>query len=164
MTEPATARFFVGRADSGPAFWLGGDRYSFIAVGRQTAGAFAVYETFIPPGHGARPHVHSHESESFYVLSGRLAISVDSQATALEAGDFIHFPPGILYGFRNEGEEPVRLLTILIPAGLEEFVANAGVAAGSTATGPECTSADIERMIADARKYGVEYPRPRDAT
>ena len=163
MTESSTPRFFVGRAHSGPAFWLGGDRYSFIAVGRQTSSTFALYETFIPPGHGARPHVHSRESESFYVLSGRLAISVDGQAVALAAGDFIHFPPGILYGFQNEGEEPVRLLTILIPAGLEEFVASAGVDAGSTADSPECTAVDSERMIADARKYGVDYPPGRDA-
>jgi hypothetical protein len=36
-----------------------GDVYRFLAVGDETDGKYALWETVVPPGGGPPPHVHS---------------------------------------------------------------------------------------------------------
>ena len=36
----------------------------------QTDGAFGLVRTVIPPGHSTPLHVHRHEDDAFYVISG----------------------------------------------------------------------------------------------
>src|SRR4051794_13083003 len=51
----------------GPQFAvLGGDLLSLKAAAEDTGGAFAVFETTVPPQGGPPPHIHHREDESFY--------------------------------------------------------------------------------------------------
>jgi quercetin dioxygenase-like cupin family protein len=147
----------ITRASGRPVYWVGGDRYTFVASTEETDGKFAVYENIIPPTHGAATHVHSRECESFIMQSGKLRVQVGEQSHYLEQGDFIHFPPGLAYSFVNEGEEAVRMLVVLVPSGLERFLAEVGSPEASAQDVQVPTSEDITRMIDGAKSYGITY-------
>src|SRR5262245_34966712 len=63
----------VVHAGDGPTIGLVGDTYRFLAVGGQTSGRYAIWETIVPPGGGPPPHIQSREDEGFYVLEGEVA-------------------------------------------------------------------------------------------
>lgn len=149
----------VVRTQERERFALGGDMYSLIARKPQTGGAFAAYETLVPPGHGAMTHIHSRESESFLMFTGKLTVYVGDRAIDLVEGDFISFPAGCAYSFRNNASEPTRFLTILVPGGLEDFLAMVGNPVSAQAANADPTPESIERMVRSARDYGIEYPQ-----
>lgn len=148
----------IVRVQERERFALGGDMYSLIARKPQTAGAFAAYETVVPSGHGAMTHVHSRESESFLMFAGKLAVRVGDRIIELQEGDFISFPAGCAYSFSNVCGEPARFLTILVPGGLEDFLAMVGNPVGAQVESAESTPESIERMVRSAKDYGIEYP------
>jgi len=60
------------------------------------------------------PHLHSYE-ESFYILSGRAIVSVDSRSYLVGPGDFGALKVGTPHGWRNAGRQPVRWLQMAAP-------------------------------------------------
>ncbi|CDM62740.1 hypothetical protein LPU83_pLPU83d_1370 (plasmid) [Rhizobium favelukesii] len=40
------------------------------ATAADPGGAFGMWETFTPPGHGPAPHTHTRETEAFRVIRG----------------------------------------------------------------------------------------------
>lgn len=159
-TEKAIQPIVVS-ASQRERFALGGDLYGLIARSEHTQGQFAIYETMAPPGHGAMKHIHSHESESFLMLSGELTVTAGQTRKVLGQGDFIHFPTGCAYSFRNEGKESARFITFLVPAGLERFLASVGQPVAADASHAEPTHDSIAEMVKQAKAYGVEYPEWR---
>lgn len=103
---------------------------SFAAIkvtGRETGGAYAVWEDTVPPGGGPPPHVHGREAEDFYVLDGELEIIRPGQPPLrASAGSYVHTPAGVAHTFRNAGTSPARMLVVAAPAGMEDFLAEAG--------------------------------------
>ena len=140
------------------SFALAGSAFHLIARGRHTGGQFALYETEAPPGCGSAAHVHSRESESFLVLEGALTVEWDGRSVTLQAGDFVTFPAGCVYGFRNRSAQAARFLTIVVPGGLDDFLASVGEPLAAGAAPRTSTQADAERVVREARHYGVEYP------
>jgi hypothetical protein len=67
-------------AGAGPAHWGPGDQIRFLITGEETGGAFFMAEVSVPPGGGARPHVHNREEESFHLLQGTLTVHVGGTA------------------------------------------------------------------------------------
>jgi len=59
-------------------------------------------------------HVHSYE-EGFYLLAGRVILSVESRSYALAPGDYGALKVGTSHGWRNVGAEPVSWLQIAAP-------------------------------------------------
>ncbi|HET9566400.1 MAG TPA: cupin domain-containing protein, partial [Mycobacterium sp.] len=57
----------------------------------------------------------------FYVLSGRLAVWVDGTEQVAEPGAFLLVPRGVPHAARRVTDEPVRMLTLVSPAGLQRF-------------------------------------------
>jgi quercetin dioxygenase-like cupin family protein len=82
-------------AGAGPAHWGPGDQIRFLITGEETGGAFFMAEVSVPPGGGARPHVHNREEESFHLLQGTLTVHVGGTAVNAWPGDFVHVPRGI---------------------------------------------------------------------
>jgi uncharacterized cupin superfamily protein len=76
VTAPAP---FVRDPASGPSHQVLGVTHVYKATGAETAGAFSLWETVIPPGGGAPPHTHAHEDESFYVLSGEVLVDAEGE-------------------------------------------------------------------------------------
>src|SRR5262245_44411303 len=104
-----------------------GDVYTFLVVGEETGGRYALWEARVPPGGGPPPHVHSREQEGFYVLEGELAFYAEGRRLTAGPGTFLNLPPGVGHHFKNESAAPARVLIQVAPAGLEKMFERTGV-------------------------------------
>jgi mannose-6-phosphate isomerase-like protein (cupin superfamily) len=74
------------------------------------------------PGRELEAHVHADEDDAFYILSGELTFLLGGERVPAPPGTFVLVPPGTEHGFRNDGEEPVRMLNIHAPAGFDRRI------------------------------------------
>jgi quercetin dioxygenase-like cupin family protein len=140
----------------GPVVAVVGDIYRFLATGQQTAGRYALWEATIPPGGGPPLHMHSRESEGFFVLEGELVVHVDERRIVAGPGAFVNLEPGTKHGFKNETTQVARMLILVAPAGLERMFLEAGVRlASADAPVPPPDPEEIIRLMAAAPRYGV---------
>ncbi len=58
----------------------------------------------------------------FFVLEGTLTMQLGEETLDLFAGSFVLVPPGTAHTFSNRTDQPVRLLNIDAPAGLESYL------------------------------------------
>ncbi len=148
---------------SGDARTIGvvGDVYHFLATGEDTGGNFALWEALVPPGGGPPPHMHSRETEWFYVLEGEITVRAGGEPTVATAGAFVSIQPGTPHAFRNESHEPARMLIVVAPAGLEKMFFEVGVPLerGAT-TAPPPSAGEIKKLLEAAPRYGVEILAP----
>ncbi len=151
----------IRSAAQGRTIAVVGDIYRFLATGSETGGKYALWEALVPPGGGPPPHVHSREEEGFYVLEGQIALTVGGEKHLVTAGMFANVSPGTPHAFRNESDQPARMLISVAPAGLEEMFFEVGVplAEGETIV-PLPTSDEIDRLKAAAPRYGIELLLP----
>jgi mannose-6-phosphate isomerase-like protein (cupin superfamily) len=90
-----------------------------LAPGDAVGGEFGLFETSVQAGRmGAVPHYHRSFSESFYVLSGRLAIMSGREWRVAGSGDFAYVPAEGVHAFRALGDEDARFLILFVPAGV----------------------------------------------
>jgi mannose-6-phosphate isomerase-like protein (cupin superfamily) len=99
---------------------VGTNRY--MIDGKNTGGTISVVEHRVEP-HGlpGPVHKHSREDEYSYVLEGRVAALFGDEEIAAEAGDLVFKPRGEWHTFWNPTDEPLRILEIIVPGGLEEL-------------------------------------------
>ncbi len=150
MTQTPSFKFIP--VDRRRAYWIGGQHQAVIAGGPETGGRYALSHSTIAVGGGALEHRHSREAESFFVITGRLRFAIDGQTVTLAKGDFLHAEPGLKYSF--EALEPTEVLILYAPAGLERFIAEAGLA------DPDAYQRSIDEagaVLAAAPTYGVVY-------
>ena len=104
----------------------GGVQVEYLATGASTNGLFGLYRYSMGPGRvGPGPHFHRSLTESFYVLTGSLAIYDGNRWVDTGPGDWVHVPIGGVHGFRNESGEPVSMLLHFSPgAPREEYFEN----------------------------------------
>ena len=138
-----------------------GDVYRFLATGEDTNGKYALWEAVVPPGGGPPSHVHSREEEGFYILEGEITFLVGEQRLVAGPGMFGNMPVGTPHAFKNESGQPARMLISVAPAGLEKMFFEVGqpVPAGSQTALP-ATKEEIEKLLAVAPRYGVEFKLP----
>lgn len=138
-----------------------GDVYRFLATGDDTNGKYALWEALVPPGGGPPPHVHSREEEGFYVLEGEITFTVNGERVVATAGMFANMPVGTPHSFKNESDQPARMLISVAPAGLEKMFFEVGVllTEGATTALPP-TKDEIEKLLAASPRYGIEIRLP----
>lgn len=133
----------------GPRLTALGSTYTTKADDATTRGAYwLVEEEFW--GRTTPLHAHTTADEAFYVLSGRAAVWLDGTETDAGAGSFLLVHRGRPHALRRISDEPVRMLTLVSPAGMERFF-QAVVDAGE-----EALLADPERLVALAAAHGTE--------
>jgi quercetin dioxygenase-like cupin family protein len=130
-------------------------------VGEDTNGKYALWEAVVPPGGGPPPHTHSREEEGFYVLEGEITFLVGDKPLVARAGTFANMPVGTPHSFKNETDQPARMLISVAPAGLEQMFFEVGrpVPEGGQ-TAPPPTKEEIEKLLAVAPRYGIEIMLP----
>jgi mannose-6-phosphate isomerase-like protein (cupin superfamily) len=74
------------------------------------------------PGRELEAHVHPDEDDAFYIVEGELTFVIGDETVAAAPGTFVLVPPGVEHGFRNDGEDPVRMLNIHAPAGFDQRI------------------------------------------
>jgi len=75
----------------------------------------AVIQERMPPGTSEVLHHHERARQLFYLLSGRLQISIDTATFDLTAGDSIEVAPGRPHQVRNVSSDEVTFLVISAP-------------------------------------------------
>src|SRR3954454_1294638 len=98
-----------------------GTTVHYLATGASTGGRFGLYrwEMGAGPG-GPDPHFHRSISESFYVLTGTVAIYDGTQWLDTEPGDWVHVPEGGVHGFKNNSGTPASMLLHFAPGAPRE--------------------------------------------
>ena len=95
-------------------------------------------------------HTHVAAEESFYVLSGEVQAWVSGEVVAAGPGSFLVVPRGAPHGLRRLSIEPVRMLTVISPPGVEQFFAEV------VRQGEDALLDDPERLVALAAEHGTE--------
>jgi quercetin dioxygenase-like cupin family protein len=150
--------------NAGKSFWLTTDRHTLKLVSADTNGAFTLIETTARPEFAPPPHIHHRQDEYFYILEGSFEFSCEGRTFTAGAGSVVHLPKGRVHTHRAAGSAPARALALYTPAGLEQFIEEAGTpVVDHTATPAPPAMPDLEKIVAIASKYGIEVPPPAAA-
>ena len=76
----------------------------------------------IAPGREVEAHVHDGEDDAFYILEGVMTFFSGDEKVEAGPGTFLLAPEGVEHGFRNDGDEPLRMLNIHAPAGFDRRI------------------------------------------
>src|SRR4051812_3645267 len=87
-----------------------GDICSFMIIGEESDGTYALMESIISPGGGPPPHIQHRNEEGFYILEGELHFVVNGKELLAVTGDFVNIPKGVVHGFTNKTDKPARIL------------------------------------------------------
>ena len=131
-----------------------GSRYVYKLLGHHTGGAFSLVEETLLDSDGPPLHVHEHEEETFYVLAGRGLFVAGETERELRRGDLVVVPRGVPHALAPRGADPLRMLVIVSPAGLEQFFVD--VAQRERAG----TELDEDGVVALASEYGTRIVGP----
>jgi mannose-6-phosphate isomerase-like protein (cupin superfamily) len=96
------------------------DRY--LIESGESGGLVALVEHNLGPHVLAAPlHRHSREDEYSIVMEGQLGVFEDGAEVVAGPGELVFKPRGRWHTFWNAGEEPLRILELITPAGIEEL-------------------------------------------
>jgi mannose-6-phosphate isomerase-like protein (cupin superfamily) len=113
-------------------------------------GWVAVMDDVLAPGFpGPLPHRHREMVDSFWVLDGELTVQLGDRETTIGPGTLALVPPGNVHTFSNRGDAPARVLNLMFPAGLEQYLKRV---VAESAGGPP----DPARMAEIAADYDFE--------
>jgi quercetin dioxygenase-like cupin family protein len=155
----------VSRAlGTGPTLDVLGVTHVYKVMADDTGQQFSIWESIVPPGHGAPAHTHTREDEVFYVLSGEVLFEVEGAAAPLRlgAGASLFGPRNIRHGYRNVGKITAHLLVFAMPGGGLERMFTAFDEAGKRAGhGPDIATVTAIAATAIAAQYGVVIHPPK---
>ena len=103
-----------GRAISGP------EGLTLKASGEETGGALGFLEATTPPGFGPPRHIHYGCDELFYVLEGEFDFLLGDRIVHAGPGTFVFIPRGTVHAPKVVGSAAGRVLTAMIPGGVEQ--------------------------------------------
>jgi quercetin dioxygenase-like cupin family protein len=72
-----------------------------------------------PRRNGPPSHQHPAEDDAFLILEGELTFGAEGRDIVAGPGTFVLIPPGVEHTFRNDTDEPVRMLNVHAPAGFD---------------------------------------------
>ena len=113
------------RTGEGATYWYGEERATIKLSAEQSGGTIGIFESVERPGTEPPPHIHHNEDEAFYVLAGRVAVTVAGQRMELEAGGFAWGPREVPHSYEVLSDE-ARLLVVLTPGGFEGIFSSIG--------------------------------------
>ncbi len=126
----------------------------FVAPGTATNGQFGLFEWHMQ-AHAGGPSAHFHRtfSESFYIMTGTVALFDGKAWVNATPGDFLYVPEGGIHAFRNDGDEPASMLILFAPGAPREayFRETAQIAA----TGRQLTGDEWTELFARHDQYQV---------
>jgi mannose-6-phosphate isomerase-like protein (cupin superfamily) len=87
-----------------------------------TAGLLGAFEDTLEPWQSGPPlHLHAGMDEAFYVLEGALVVKFGEEQREVTAGSFVWIPRGTPHAFANASGSATRLLSVVVPGGIEDF-------------------------------------------
>jgi mannose-6-phosphate isomerase-like protein (cupin superfamily) len=138
-------------AGEGDAYWF---LDSLMTVRAAEPGQPIVIEATVAPGGGAPLHVHDDLDDSFYLVSGRLAMRCGEQAFLVEPGAYVALPHGVPHTFRVVGDEPAVMLQIHTDDSFLRFIRAVGQPATSRTLPAGHPPTDLEAAFKVAAETG----------
>lgn len=114
-TTQAGGRVFIGTGEGRKRFNVLSAEIELLAGKEQTGGASEAVESVFPAGRGVPLHYHEGSDETLYVLDGELTILTADEAIAAPARSFVNLLRGVVHGFENRSQGPVRALIMWSP-------------------------------------------------
>jgi mannose-6-phosphate isomerase-like protein (cupin superfamily) len=140
-------------ADEGERWYAAGVTYNMKGAGPATAGAYTSAEILLEPGASLPAHRHARYEEAFYVLDGTATVLVDGEAQQASAGALVLVPWGVHHQVQNSTASVVRLFSLTVPGGMEEYHRQAC----SPVPGPRSNyQEDLNRLTVVGRHFGIE--------
>jgi quercetin dioxygenase-like cupin family protein len=126
--------------------------YTIKASGLVTAHQYTLTEIELGREGVVPAHRHAAFEEGIYVLAGTLAAKMDGSPMTVEVGGFLTVPWGAVHEFKNLTSSKVRLLSLSVPGGIEDYYR-----ATCTVVFPASmdVQADIRRMTELGKGFGV---------
>ena len=104
----------IVRSEDAPTFDLEGSIVTGLASPQRGATETMTYRASLAPDSALPPHRHDHE-EVFYLAAGSLTAVLDGREHAVEVGDSVIIPTGVLH-HSFTGERPAELI-VAMPSG-----------------------------------------------
>ena len=72
----------------------------------------------VNPGQRLAAHIHPHGQDTWTILSGQgdYQLQASGESITIVAGDIVVAPTGSVHGVRNNGDEPLRIISVVAPA------------------------------------------------
>ena len=142
--RPHVVRSGEGDVTGEPGVLL--DRY--LIESAASSGRIALVEHVLAPKMLAAPmHRHSREDEYSFVLAGTLGVFEEDILIRATPGDLVVKPRGRWHTFWNAGDDELRVLEIIVPAGIEALFRRLAEPGGEYSP---------ETLPALAAEYGAE--------
>jgi len=152
MTETQAASARRTTTATGEAYWFFD---SLMVIRADQPGQPVIIEATVAPGGGAPLHVHADLDDSFYLVSGQLAMRCGEQAFAVGPGDYVALPHGVPHTFRVTGDEPAVMLQVHADDSFLRFIRAVGKPAPSRNLPPGLILAtDMDAAIEAAARTG----------
>lgn len=95
-----------------------GERVIFLQTGNETEGQLLQIDISVRPGgFVAAEHVHPLQEERFLIKAGQITLRIDGNEQHCTAGDEVTIPAGTAHVWWNSGNEELRVVVELRPAG-----------------------------------------------
>lgn len=110
-------------------FW-GGGVLTIKASAEETAGAFFLFEDFMPQGKTTPLHTHANEDETLYVLEGEILVHIDGTDHPVGPRGLAFAPRGVPHAFLVTSQS-ARVLCLQTPGSAEAFYRGASEPTGA---------------------------------
>ena len=112
------------------------------------------------PAHtpGPPPHVHQKYTEFFLVTEGEVEFLLNGERKVLKAGASVDIPPGSAHTYRNNSDQPCKMINIHSPKGFMDFFRTIGISAidphaQESSLAPE----SIQKVTGMAGQFDIEF-------
>ena len=110
-------RAIVRKSEYCETLEIAASKITFQLTSQDTKDQIGIYQIQLQPHSvGAQLHYHRFMDETFLVNEGKLTIMHGDQTTTASPGDMIYVPRFTPHGFRNDGDQPVRVTLVFNPA------------------------------------------------
>jgi mannose-6-phosphate isomerase-like protein (cupin superfamily) len=145
--------FIMERRD-GKRIHVLGDDIMVKVSSRDTDGAFTIFEAHTSPLDGPPLHCHPDQDETWQILEGEYRFVVDGREIYAGPGSTVFAPRGSVHTFQNIGTIPGRMITTVVPGGLDEFFEDLEKVV------PRGAVPDLAKVAQVVEKYGLELHGP----
>jgi quercetin dioxygenase-like cupin family protein len=132
---------------------------TFLAIGDETEGRFALLRVTGLQGAVEPAHSHASDDENLYVLEGELTVAAGDEAFYAHRGDMVSIPRGVNHAVRHD-TPTVTYLQQFSPAGFERYFHEMSEAAEYLGPPPHPVPLDRDRIVATAARYGCLFTGP----
>lgn len=155
MNTPLS-RAHLRRATLNNSGWYLDQLITFLAIGDDTDGRFALLRVHGLQGADPYTHYHTREDETIYLLDGELTVSAGGQELRIRPGDIVTIPRQLEHAVRHDSAEVTYLLQFS-PAGFEHYFHEMSEPAEYLGRPPHPIARDLTQLAATAARYGCVF-------